>query len=66
MDFYYIVIKIGSDYFGAIKVKDEFDMQNEIENIMQHASIGNTVIICDDLETAAELFNIQIVDIEEL
>ena len=59
---YYIVIKIGLS-FAAISIKDDFDLQVEAENIMVHVKNGNTILICDDLETATELYQIDISDI---
>ncbi len=67
MDFVYIVIKVGNS-FASIKIKDDFDLQNESENIITHVKNGNSVLICDDLETAAELFGTNIdtiIDCEE-
>ncbi len=67
MDFLYIVIKIGNSA-ASIKIKDDFDLQNESENIITHVKNGNSVLICDDLETAAELFEVRvdaIIDCEE-
>lgn len=54
----YIVIKVGSGSYGATKFNDDFDLGEEVENIAEHASIGNAIIICDDLEIAAELFGV--------
>ena len=62
MEAYYIVIKIGGS-FVAILIKDNFDLQAESENIMDHVKNGNTVTICDELETITELYQIDIADI---
>lgn len=59
MEFKYVVIKTGT-VVGYVKIKDDFDLHTESENIMEHVGEGNPVLICDDLDTAAELFGVPV------
>ncbi len=56
----YIVIKCGRGFYDSTEFKNDLELSKEIDNIAQHASIGNTIIVCDDLNTAARMFQVSL------
>lgn len=55
-----------SETVYALEIEDDFrDVdEKELENIHHFASTGTPVVICDDLEDAAELYGIEVDEIE--
>ena len=57
---YYVVVKMSSGWYGKY-YKDELKAINDVK---EHISVGNIVVIADDLEAIAEILKINKEQIE--
>ena len=54
----YRVLKMSEKFYAT--PYEEWDLEFEVDDIEQHVRNGNPVLLCDDLEAAAEIFGVPV------